>query len=106
MMLGGEPVPVSPSTSSRAPFQPISPARVTTNDGIPNTVTKKPLKSPISTPTPRPAAIASQGSTPSLTVSTAITPAAKPLTEPTERSISPSRSTSTTPIEIVATAAI
>jgi hypothetical protein len=40
------------------------------------------------------------------TLSTAITAAAKPLTAPTERSISPSSSTSTTPIEIVPTAAI
>ena len=41
-----------------------------------------------------------------MTDRTAITAAASPLTAPTERSISPSSSTSTTPIEIVATAAI
>ena len=35
-----------------------------------------------------------------------MTPAARPLTAPIERSISPSSSTSTTPIEIVAVAAI
>ena len=38
---------------------------------------------------------------PCLTLSTAITPAASPLTAPTERSISPSSRTNTTPTEIV-----
>ena len=107
MMLGGSGmVPVSPRTSSSAPCQAIRPASVTTNEGIPNTVAKKPLKRPISAPTASPAAIASTGSRPSLTVSTAMHPAAKPLTAPTDRSISPRSNTRTTPIEIVATAAI
>jgi len=41
-----------------------------------------------------------------LTLSTAVTAAARPLTAPTDRSISPSSSTSTTPTEIVPMAAI
>ena len=98
--------PVSPSTSSCIPWKASRPASVTTNDGIPNVVTMKPLKSPIAVPTSRPRTIANAGSTPSLTESTAITAAARPETAPTDRSISPSSSTRTTPIEIVATAAI
>ena len=65
-----------------------------------------PLKKPIAAPTPRPARIPRIGAQPCWTLSTAITPAARPLTAPTERSISPSSRTSTTPIEIVAVAAI
>jgi hypothetical protein len=66
----------------------------------------KPLNKPIAVPVRRPATIASSGLQPFFTVSTAITPAASPLTAPTERSISPSSRTSTTPTEIVPTAAI
>ena len=107
MMLGGRLTePVSPSTHSSAPCQASRPASVTTNEGTPNWVTMKPLKKPIATPTPSPAKIASTGDQPCWTLSTAITPAARPLTAPTERSISPSSRTSTTPIEIVAIAAI
>ena len=51
-------------------------------------------------PTRTPAAIARYGFQPCLTLSTAMTAAARPLTAPTERSISPSRSTKTMPIEI------
>src|SRR5215211_3575149 len=46
------------------------------------------------------------GDQPCFTVSTAITAAHRPLTAPTERSISPSSSTSTTPTEISPTAVI
>ena len=61
MMLGGRLTePVSPSTQSSAPCQASRPASVTTNDGMPNRVTMKPLKSPIATPTPSPATIAEQ----------------------------------------------
>jgi len=98
--------PVSPSTYRRAPCQARRPARVTTNDGIPKAVTMNPLKSPIARPTPSPAKIPRSGGKPCWTLRTAITPAASPLTAPTERSISPSSRTSTTPIEIVAVAAI
>ena len=97
--------PVSPNTANCAPCQASRPASVTTKDGIPKVVTMKPLNIPIAQPTARPARIASPGSSPSLTDRTAMTAAARPLTAPTERSISPSRSTRTTPIEIVATAA-
>ena len=79
---------------------------MTTNDGIPKVVTMKPLKQPITVPTRSPRTIASAGSRPSLTEVTAITAAARPETAPTDRSISPSSRTKTTPIEIVATAAI
>ncbi len=107
MMLGGRLIePVLPSTASCAPCHASRPASVTTNDGIPKKVTMNPLKRPISVPTRSPATIASAGSRPSFTLTTAITDAASPLTAPTERSISPSSNTSTTPIEIVATAAI
>jgi hypothetical protein len=53
------------------------------------------MPAPATTPT----AIVGTGAHPCLTLSTVITPAAKPLTEPTDRSISPSSSTSTAPIE-------
>ena len=99
-------VPVSPSTASCTPCHPINPASVTTNEGIPNVVTMKPVKSPIAAPVASPATIASSGDHPCWTLSTAITEAASPLTAPTERSISPSSSTRTTPIEIVATPVI
>ena len=98
--------PVSPRTSSWNPWKASRPASVTTNDGMPNAVTMKPLNRPIAVPTSRPSTIANAGSTPSFTDSTAITAAARPETAPTDRSISPSSSTRTTPIEIVATAAI
>ena len=98
--------PVSPRTNSWNPWKASRPASVTTNDGIPNAVTMEPLKSPIPVPTSSPSTIANAGSTPSFTDSTAMTDAASPETAPTDRSISPSKSTRTTPIEIVATAAI
>ena len=48
MMLGGRLIePVSPSTKQCTPCQPSRPASVTTNDGMPKTVTMNPLKSPI-----------------------------------------------------------
>ena len=107
MRLGGRLTePVSPKTHKRAPCQASRPASVTTNDGTPNRVTMKPLNAPIATPTASPAPIPRTGAQPCWTLSTAITPAARPLTAPTERSISPSSRTSTTPIEIVAVAAI
>src|SRR4051812_44429807 len=65
-----------------------------------------PLKRPISAPVRSPARMASSGLQPCFTLSTAITPAASPLTAPTDRSISPSSRTSTTPTEIVPIAAI
>ena len=107
MMLGGRLTePVSPSTHNNAPCQASRPASVTTNEGTPKRVTMRPLKAPIASPTPSPAKIPISGAQPCSTLSTAMTPAARPLTAPTERSISPSKRTSTTPIEIVAVAAI
>ena len=79
---------------------------MTTNDGTPKRVTKKPLSRPIAAPVARPAQIAGTGPQPCLTLSTAMTAAARPLTAPTDRSISPSSRISTMPIEIVPTAAI
>ena len=52
------------------------------------------------------AAMARYGFQPCFTLSTAITAAARPLTAPTDRSISPSSSTYTTPTEIRPTAVI
>ena len=107
MMLGGRLIdPVSPSTHSNAPCQASKPARVTTKDGTPNWVTMKPLKAPIAQPIRSAAMIPRSGDQPCWTESTAMTAAARPLTAPTERSISPRSRTSTTPIEIVAIAAI
>jgi hypothetical protein len=94
-------VPVSPSTRSKAPCQAINPASVTTNDGMPKKVLKKPLINPIAVPASRPTRIASAGDQPCWTVSTAMIPAHRPLTAPIERSISPSSRTSTTPIEMI-----
>ena len=99
-------VPSLPSTASSAPCHPSSPARVTTNEGIPSRVDKVPCSRPIVAPTARPARIAGHAPQPDLTERVAVTAAARPLTAPTERSISPSSSTSTTPTEIVPTAAI
>ena len=58
---------------------------------------KEPWKRPIAVPTSTPTRIAAQPGQPWLTVSTAMQAAATPLTIPTDRSISPSSSTSTTP---------
>ena len=66
----------------------------------------EPWNSPIAVPANTPAAIARYGAQPCLTLSTAMIAAHRPLTAPTERSISPSSSTSTTPIEISPTAVI
>ena len=52
-------------------------------------------------PAATPARIADDRACPWLTSSTARTAPAKPLTEPTDRSISPSSSTSTMPMEIM-----
>ena len=79
---------------------------MTTNDGMPKLVKSAPCATPIAIPHSTPAAIARYGSQPCLTLSTAITAAARPLTAPTERSISPSSSTYTTPTEIRPTAVI
>ena len=57
-------------------------------------------------PTPTPAMIAGTGAQPCLTLSTATIAAQTPDTAPTDRSISPSSRTSTTPTEISATAVI
>ena len=99
-------MPVRPSTWRSAPSQPIRPARVTTNDGMPKRVNQLPWNTPTSVPVKTPASTASGAGTFMFTDSTAITAAHSPLTMPTERSISPSSRTSTTPTEMVPTAAI
>ena len=79
MMFGGRLIePVSPRTRSCMPCQPSSPARVTTNEGMPKAVTKKPLKRPIAVPTSNPTTSARSGFSPSLTLSTAITDCREP----------------------------
>ena len=99
-------VPVLPSTWSSAPCQVSRPASVTTKDGMPKRVKRAPWSAPIATPATMAAAIAVYGLHPCWTFSTAITAAARPLTAPTDRSISPSRRTKTTPTEIRPTAVI
>jgi hypothetical protein len=79
---------------------------VTTNEGTAKRVNTVPWKSPITIPAATPAAIARYGDHPFFTFSTATIAAHRPLTAPTERSISPSSSTSTTPIDTRPTAVI
>ncbi|MGH3735167.1 MAG: hypothetical protein ACRDT6_06040 [Micromonosporaceae bacterium] len=99
-------VPSAPSTYSCRPIQPISPASVTTNDGTPILVTITPCSTPIRAHASTTAAIPTTSATPMRTVSAASIAPARPETEPTDRSISPSSSTSTTPTEIAPVAAI
>ena len=63
-----------------------------------------PWKRPIAVPANTAAAIARYGDQPCCTFSTAMIEAHRPLTAPTERSISPSSSTCTIPIETRPTA--
>ena len=79
---------------------------MTTNDGTRKKVTKKPWKRPTPRPTSSAARIAAQPGQSFLTLSTAITEAARPLTMPTDRSISPSSSTRTTPVAMIPSPAI
>ena len=97
-------VPVSPSTLSWNPGHAKSPASVTTNDGTTKRVNTEPWKRPIAVPANTAAAIARYGDQPCCTFSTAMIEAHRPLTAPTERSISPSSSTCTIPIETRPTA--
>ena len=99
-------VPVSPSTQSSRPCQPRRPARVTTNEGTRKRVIQTPWRSPMPAPARTPTPTARAPGRPALTLSTAMTAAQSPLTAPTDRSISPSSRTSTTPTEIVPMAAI
>ena len=99
-------MPVSPSTSSWNPGHAKSPASVTTKDGTAKRVNTEPWKSPIAVPANTPAAIARYGDQPCFTFSTAMIAAHRPLTAPTDRSISPSSSTSTMPIETSPTAVV
>ena len=94
--------PSRPSTSSRAPCQARRPARVTTNAGTRKRVTQKPWMVPTGAPTTRPPMMASAALHPWRGVEHHHARRGQnPLTTPTDRSISPSSSTSTTPIEIV-----
>ena len=67
---------------------------------------KTPWKRPIARPTRSANRIDDQPVQPCLVFSTAMMAAARPLTTPTERSISPSSSTSTTPVAMMPTAVI
>ena len=51
-------MPRLPINSSTTPFQAISPASVTTNDGMPTLVNRMPWKAPIAAPAPSAATIA------------------------------------------------
>jgi hypothetical protein len=99
-------VPPRPSRNSISPSQPISPASVTTNDGMPSWVNMRPCSTPISAATPSPASTASTGGQCCLTYSSVMTTAQSPLTEPADRSISPSSSTMMMPSAMVPVAAI
>ena len=99
-------VPVLPSTNSSVPAQPMRPARVTTNDGMPKRVIHVPWNAPIAAPTRRAIATAAGPGMPIFVLSTAMIAAHRPLTMPTVRSISPSSRTKTTPTAMVPTAAI
>ena len=50
--------PVEPSTCRSAPCQANKPARVTTNEGTPKRLKRKPCSTPIASPTATAAAIA------------------------------------------------
>ena len=101
-------VPLSPMSSRTAPFHASRPANVTTKEGTPSFV----MITPCSRPMPMPAASATtsaagQPNTLWLSgkVSRATSTPATPLTKPTDRSISPSSSTNTIPMPMVAKAA-
>ncbi len=94
-------VPLAPSTWSIRPFQPRLPARVTTKAGTPTLAKNTPWIRPTTAPPTRAESRATHWLTPWVTFSTAKIAAHRPLTEPTERSISPSSSTNTTPIAIM-----
>ena len=96
-------VPVSPSTYSSAPCQASRPASVTTNDGMPKRVTDGALEAPDRRAgRERRRRSPGPGPSPCFDVQHRHDRRARPLTAPTERSISPSSSTSTTPTEISA----
>ena len=99
-------VPVVPSTFSCAPCQVSRPASVTTNVGIDRRVATEPWKRPIASAAAKPTSSAGTAGQPDFTDSDATIAALRPLTAPTDRSISPSSSTSTTPTEIVPTATL
>lgn len=99
-------VPPLPSRYSISPCQPISPASVTTNDGMPSRVNIHPCSSPISAAPASATTIAASGFQPWLTDRIVMITAARPLTEPADRSISPSSTTMMMPSEIVPVAAI
>src|ERR1051325_612866 len=82
------------------PCQASRPASVTTKEGTPRKATNEPWNAPIAAPARIATRIASRPGIwwPLSGIwSSAATTAARPLTEPIERSISPSRSTKTTP---------
>src|SRR5690349_1541729 len=99
-------VPVEPSTFSCAPCHVRSPASVTTNVGIASFVDTKPWNAPITTATSSAAPIAGTAPQPDFTDRLAMIAAHRPETAPTDRSISPSSSTSTTPTETIPTATV
>ena len=98
--------PVVPSTHSCSPRTPSKPASVITKLGTPNRLYRNPYSAPITTPAATAATTASHSGHDHCTKATARIAAASPAIDPTERSISPSNSTSTMPTAIVPIAAI
>ncbi len=94
-------VPEDPRIWSIRPFQARFPARVTTKAGTPTLAKNRPWIRPTIAPPATAATRATHWLTPWVTLSTAKIAAQSPLTEPTERSISPSSSTNTTPMAIM-----
>ncbi len=76
------------------------PARVTSSAGTPILEKKKPCTAPMATAARMPISTASHSLTPWRTASTEESAAVTPATEPSDRSISPSSSTKTTPVAI------
>src|SRR6266511_2209921 len=94
-------VPVEPSTCCWTPCQPKSPASVTTKEGTPIKANHAPCSAPIAAPEARTKTIPQYQAQLWLTTPQARSADERIITEPTERSISPSKSTSTIPIAIV-----
>ena len=84
--------------ASSTPCQARKKARVTTNDGMPTTVTRNPVNTPIATPTATAISTVTHQGMPCLSISWAEIDAPTPPITPADRSISPSSSTKPTPM--------
>ena len=99
-------VPPSPMTSSMTPWRPRKKAKVTTKLGIRSLATSRPIITPMMTPLAMEASTARyHGQLCSVTV-TPSTAALVPAANPTDRSISPSSRTNTSPIAMTMTPAL